>query len=181
MQGFDCTDLEPIRLPFTHDGRRYVLCEATEGDVEAWRSFKWADAKVSDDGTVEDMKRERLLQSGSFLVSLCLHHAGREDIPEARVSLENVLALPARLVDKLILKAMEISDLLAKEDQATLEKAFAEVAGKLIALSDNTGEKEQWRDWMQDEVQRLSVAVVPRGLEAPSKNGPPPATPCISA
>lgn len=190
MRQFDVSDLEPVRLPFTHDGRRYVLCEATEGDVEAWRSFKWQGATVKDDGTVEDMKRERVLQSGSYLVSLCLYDAlldGSAPMSDGnldrncRVSHERVLALPARLVDRLILEAMTISDLLAKEDQQALEKAFTEVVGKLAALSDDAGEKQQWREWMASEVSRVVDGTTPGANREPAKNGRPPATPVPSA
>lgn len=156
---FDVTNLAPVRLPFEYDGVKYVLHEAGLGDVLDWRAFR--DVAEAD----EKGKDRRLMESGPYLVSLCLHEEGGEP-----VGLERIKTFGHRLTEALILKVLEISDLLAAPTQEAMEKELAALLQRLVSLASNGAERTQWRDWIVAETDKALMAPI-RPPEDAAKNG----------
>jgi hypothetical protein len=122
MEALDLSDLEPLAYSFKHKGKEYVLREASEAVAAAYYSAQIRLRKVGPDGKAEASEEwpmiRALLVSGSTFE---LMTDGKEKPVDCRM-------WPTRLVERLFLKAREISELESgKETVKHLEERLAKV------------------------------------------------------
>jgi hypothetical protein len=118
-----------VKLP---NGKECVLREASGADAVKYRNMLSSSAKLSADGKMA--KVENIADSEPYLVHLCLFEVKDRNGSTVRVQvpLEEVKALPNRVMKVLYDKVKEISGLaLEEETKEVLEKRKAEVEKKL--------------------------------------------------
>jgi hypothetical protein len=136
-------DLEPIEVPVTVRGVRYVLREASEAISIKLRGSQLKNARLRN-GQLE-ASVENLAESQSLLVQACLFvvQDGVEPAKWQPISLAALRSFPTRIVQALFTRCQSISGLVEKEDAETLEKRIAADREKLAKLRNGHDEDEE--------------------------------------
>ena len=120
-------DLEPAAIPVRIGTRSYVLHEATAGDGMRYRNEIMDRVETNEQGKV--VKTHNIGDVEPMLVSLCLRTSDGEP-----VSLNDVLAMPSRVVRSLFTEAKKVSGLDETDDEETLVKQIADAQEKLSQI-----------------------------------------------
>lgn len=118
--------LELSKVPVTLVGEEYLLYEATEGQVVAWRNYHLKSTRMAD-GKVIGM--DGLADSEPLLVSLCLRKVTKTgEVPVAITTIKN---WPVNVVTCLFERAKAISGLNEEENEANLVKQIDALTKRL--------------------------------------------------
>jgi hypothetical protein len=128
--------LDPIRVPVTINGRKYMLCEADEAVACRWRNEQLRNTKIN--SATKAVTVEGMADTEPFLVHLCLFQCDDEGklrtkddgSPDPRyvVPLPVIRKWPPHLVKDLFERAKQISRLTDDEKPKSLEELDAEIA-----------------------------------------------------
>lgn len=120
-------DLQPRRFKFNHDGKRYLVTEASAGAAREYKNACFKATKLSA-GKVSSL--EGMADVEPLLVSLCTFEvpATGDPIP---VSRETVNGWQHRMTQKIYDKIKEVSDLSDPTGEEGLVKEIARLEKKL--------------------------------------------------
>lgn len=134
---FFSEQLDEITTPFEWKGKQYVLTEAGEAAAVKYRNDSVKAAVYNPQGKVVGVNNHADIDPQ--LVANCLFQADAEGVIVVKndkrqgVTLQFVLSLPARIVDKMAAWVKQVSHL-EDESEAALEKKIARLQEKLAKV-----------------------------------------------
>lgn len=113
-------DLNPIEIPVTVGGNRYVLREASGEAQTAYMNAQMSGVDVNEEG--KPIRFREAANADPLLVSYCLFRTDKDGNPvNVRVPLEKIQSWPARIQKVLIQKVKEISGMVDANDESQVE------------------------------------------------------------
>lgn len=128
--------VDPKEIQVKIGDKTYTLREAT-GDAVVRFNGRRAQAGRFEDGKFVGVS-SNLADAEPFLVSLCLFDEAGKLVPETVIR-----RWPSRVQKRLFDKVMEISELVEKEDLASLEKQKAELEKRIAQIHRETDDPEK--------------------------------------
>lgn len=136
MQEMVFDDLDTIRIPVKIGGKPYVLVEADEDTAVRYQNAQMRATKFSDDGKPSGI--DGFADADPFLLSMCLFEVTEKG--DRAIPISQLRKWKHRVVNPLIEKVKEISELTSSDTVAGIEKQITKLQSKLRTLKAKDGD-----------------------------------------
>jgi hypothetical protein len=144
----DPNNLKPAEEPFMLKGRWYVLREASKDADVAYRSAQMKNLQLMEKDGERHMTTSGAAEADPVLLSYCLYYGdgegklvlrGADPDPRYRVPLATILSWPTRLVDPLVKRLKEMSNIEQERTREQLEKDIKDATEAIKRLDSKEG------------------------------------------